>query len=394
MKAVALLASVRADDETHGKRRPVLVRHERAEIVGDFLRQHRHDAVGKIDGIATDDGLAIERAAGPDIEGHVGDGDADDEAALVLGVRVALREDRVVMVFRIRRIDRNERDVPPVLSRKSFGLQGGRLRGGGLRKRVGAEGVRNAMRMQRDQADGLFAGHRADDFAHASLRRAEPRTGQHFHGDEIAVFRLAAIGLGDGEFAPDLFLVDGLDIGAARADAKNPERPRFRAAENLDDTRAILRPVFVRLLQTLGAREHAIADAGRRVAGFRLARTMQEDAGQGTELRLVPFDGRGDEFAVGVEPHDIGKDDGRQRAADCQRLAPPLDAAGILQFAEDALQFDFVAAGNAKGARDFAFSDFCAPPGLTLARDEGEDVLAGGRSGHDQPRQSPRSCAA
>ena len=56
------LAAVGIDDHAHGDCRPVLVWTQRAEVVGDALRQHRHDAVGKIDGIAAHQRLAVERA--------------------------------------------------------------------------------------------------------------------------------------------------------------------------------------------------------------------------------------------------------------------------------------------------------------------------------------------
>ena len=77
-----LLAPVGADDQPHRQRRPVLVRAQRAEVVGDALGQHRHDAVGEIDGIAALQRLAVERRAGRDVVSDVGDGDGDDEAAV------------------------------------------------------------------------------------------------------------------------------------------------------------------------------------------------------------------------------------------------------------------------------------------------------------------------
>ena len=63
VERVAPLAPVRADDHAHGQRRPVFVRAQRAEVVGDALGQHRHDAVGEIDRIAALQRLAVERRA-------------------------------------------------------------------------------------------------------------------------------------------------------------------------------------------------------------------------------------------------------------------------------------------------------------------------------------------
>ena len=66
VEACAALAPVGAEDHAHGERRPVFARAQRAEVVGDALGQHRHDAVGEIDRIAALERLAVERRAGPD----------------------------------------------------------------------------------------------------------------------------------------------------------------------------------------------------------------------------------------------------------------------------------------------------------------------------------------
>ncbi len=72
------LMAVGGDDDTGGKRRAILIWAQRTEIVGNPLRQHRHDAVGKIDRIAAILRLAVERAAGVHIGGDIGDGDAQN----------------------------------------------------------------------------------------------------------------------------------------------------------------------------------------------------------------------------------------------------------------------------------------------------------------------------
>ena len=85
MECVRALLAVGADDHAHRKRGAILVRPQRAQIVGDALRQHRHDAIGEIDRIAAVQRLAIERRALPHIMGDVGDGDTDDMAAGICG---------------------------------------------------------------------------------------------------------------------------------------------------------------------------------------------------------------------------------------------------------------------------------------------------------------------
>ena len=115
-KRVALLAAVGADDHAHRERRAVLARAQRAEIVGDALRQHRHDPVGEIDRVAALQRLAVERRAGPHIGRDVGDRDRDDEAARVVGIVVRRGMDGVVVVLGVGRIDGDERQRAPVLA--------------------------------------------------------------------------------------------------------------------------------------------------------------------------------------------------------------------------------------------------------------------------------------
>ena len=68
--------AIGGDDDAGGKRRAILVWAQRTEVVGNPLRQHWHDTVGKIDRIAALLRLAIERCAGARIGGDIGDGDA------------------------------------------------------------------------------------------------------------------------------------------------------------------------------------------------------------------------------------------------------------------------------------------------------------------------------
>ncbi len=89
---------------------------QRAEVVGDALGQHRHDAVGEIDRVAALQRLAVERRARADIGGDVGDGDGDDDAAGVLLVGVGLGVDGVVMVLGVGRVDGDQRQVAEVLA--------------------------------------------------------------------------------------------------------------------------------------------------------------------------------------------------------------------------------------------------------------------------------------
>ena len=84
-----------------GKARPLLVFAQRAEIVGNPLGQHRHDAIGEIDRVAADARFAVERRPGPHIGRDIGDGDDDLDAAFIGRIVVGLRPHRIVMIARI-----------------------------------------------------------------------------------------------------------------------------------------------------------------------------------------------------------------------------------------------------------------------------------------------------
>ena len=111
VERVRALAAVGADHHAHGERGAVLARPQRAQIVGDALRQHRHHAVGEIDRIAAHQRFAVERRAGRHVMGDVGDGDGDDEAAVIVRRRVRLGMHGVVVILGVGRIDGDERHV-------------------------------------------------------------------------------------------------------------------------------------------------------------------------------------------------------------------------------------------------------------------------------------------
>ena len=158
MEGVRVLAAVGGDHEPHRQRAARFARHQRAEIVGDALGQHRHHAVGEIDRVAADQRVAIERGVGAYIERDVGDRDMDDEAALVIRIGIGFRMHRVVMILGVGRIDRDQRHVAPVLA----AFQRGGLGRLGFGDRVARKRLRNVMGVDRDLADRLFARDRAE----------------------------------------------------------------------------------------------------------------------------------------------------------------------------------------------------------------------------------------
>ena len=88
----------------------------------------------------------------PHVERDVSDGDMQDEAAFVGGIAVRLGMDRVVVIFRVRRIDGDEGNVAPVLA----ALEGRRLRVLGFAQRFLREDLQNLVGLHGDPADPLL----------------------------------------------------------------------------------------------------------------------------------------------------------------------------------------------------------------------------------------------
>ena len=224
--------------DTDGERRAILVRAQRAEIIGDPLRQHRHDAVGEIDRIAALQRLAVERGAGPHIGGDIGDGDAQNKSAGIGRIGVGLGMDRVVMVLGVGGIDGHEAECRA--NPRDCAMPAGRARSASART-SGAKHMRNTMRMNGDQADRFFAVDGAEPFAHSRRQKAETARAQDVDGDEIAILRRAFVAGANLEFAAiDVFLVDRHDpAAAAQCGAKDAEHLGLRARQKLDDAPAI-----------------------------------------------------------------------------------------------------------------------------------------------------------
>ncbi len=103
--------AVSIDIELACKTQTVFIRTQRAEIVGKLLRQHRHDALGKVNRRAAQAGLGIERRAGLDVGRHVGNRHGQ------LPPRGRARAmHRVVEVARIRAIDGDECQAAQILA--------------------------------------------------------------------------------------------------------------------------------------------------------------------------------------------------------------------------------------------------------------------------------------
>ena len=189
-----------------------------------------------------------------------------------------------------------------------------------------------------DEADRLFAVHRAKPLAHLGDRKAEAPASKGLDADEIAVAGLAAIGLGDAELLVAHLLVHRHDAAAARVRvfAEHAEDAPGGARQQLDHAAGIGRPPG--LVQRRDAHQCAIADARRgRPSDARFAGRENRDARQRPE-RLFPFGRHGDQVAVAVARGDVGEHDLGQGAFLVQAGARALDLAFQLQFFQDFLE--------------------------------------------------------
>src|SRR5262249_16264248 len=150
----------------------VLARSKRAQIIRDPFRQHRHDAIWKIDRIAARKRLAVKRGACPDVVGDVRDGDMNNVAAVIVRCRISLGMHRIVVILGIGWIDRDERQLAPILAPlKCCGP-------GAVSFLLGLapEHAGDAMRVDGYQAHCPLALERSEALYDAAAGEAKPRT--------------------------------------------------------------------------------------------------------------------------------------------------------------------------------------------------------------------------
>ena len=169
----------------------------------------------------------------------------------------------------------------------------------------------------------------------------------------------------------------------SRRDPQHADLPAALARQQLDDAADESRIVRAGVEIARGAHQRPVADAAERLARLRAARRLDPDAGRRAIDRLVPLDGDGDELPVRVAPDDVDEGDGRQRAALGRGPAAAFERALLDEAADEALQLDPVRALDREGARDLALAELGDAAGfahrLLLAREEGQDLLAGRR---------------
>ena len=368
VEAVAPLHPVGADDHAHGERRTVLALAERTEIVRDPFGQHRYHPVGEVDRVAPQKRLPVEGRVRPDIGRHVRDRDGDHEAAFIGRIGIGLRHHRVVVILGIGRVDGDERRLAPVLAaapRRALGRIG-------FRENRGGEDVRDVVEVQRDQAHRLLGAERAEPFRHPPAGQAEAGLALDRDADEIAVARLALLAGGDRDLAPLRLLLDGEQAPAVAPGAIDADHFRTVLADHLDDPAGI---AARRLRIGCDADQRPIAEAGRRAVAL-AAGAGHLDGDFRRLAPALPLRRARDQVAIAVARDDVGENDGRQAAALAEPAAVAVERAVGLDLLQDRLETDLVGARDPEGFGDLAFADLSGRLG-----DEGEDLLAGGKSG-------------
>jgi hypothetical protein len=372
MERVRALAPVGTDHDAHRERRARFMRAQRAQIVGDALRQHRHDAIGEVDRVAADECLAIKPGARSHIMGDVRDRDAQHMAAGIGGIGVGFGVHRVVVILGVGRVDGDERHVAPVLAPGKLG----RPRGVGLLDHVMGKHVANAVRRDRDQADGAFVLDRAVSLFDAPARGPKGlAVDDDLDGDELAVLRLAAVSRWDHKLAPHLLLVGRCEPAAAIVHrAKDAIDPRGCGLGDPDHAAGVADRV-VGIVGRLDPHHRAVADAGD-LARPGAPQALEADLGRRAVRLLVPFGRCCDQLAVAVALADLGEHELRQGSrGGAFLLAAPTDVTFLAELLQQ--RPDGVAVGamlEAEGVHDLAAVDLAR-----LAGDEGQNLVPGGQ---------------
>jgi len=360
LEAVLGLPARLVEAHEAGQRRTLFLLAQRAQVVGDALGQHRHHAIGEIDRVAADAGLAVQGRAGSHIGGNVGDGDDDICAA---GGLVDLGPDGVVMVARILGVDGEEGHATEV----GAALAGKGLERFGLAQHALREVVWNAVVVNGDQRDVALVVHVAQPLAHPGGGQAVAALLDDLGLDQFAVQRAILVALLHLQFVAGL-LVHRHDAGTEAGNhAIDAQHLVGAIGQRLDHPAAIL---VAAILRGLDLGQHPVALA-RGLFG-----TLDHHVRGLAGLALVPFDGLGEGLAILVGADDLEHGDGGQRRAVDQLAGALGQQAHLLHALQQRLEADLVAPLDVEMARDLALAD-----NRGRGLDELQDVGLGGELG-------------
>ena len=297
--------AVGGEVKMNGEAGALLARPQRAQPVGQRLRQHRHHAVGKIDRIAALARIPVERFIGAHIMGDVGDGDEDMPAARIVRVAVGLGPYGIVEIARVDAVDGDQRHGAQIAALAERWRAGG---GGGGERGVGELGG-DEIGVDGEQTDGARRVHGAEALGYPCPRQAEAAPGQHLGQDQLARHGAGAL-LGRHQIVAARAPVGRLDAPAARrADIVGDEAAEQAPAAGIEH------PDGARLIAAVGVsgepRQNAVTDAERALAR-RFGRNIDV---RKQRVRGLGFHRAGAQFTVGIDAFDF-------EHADIGQLAP------------------------------------------------------------------------
>ncbi len=341
-KPVADLFTLRVQHQTHGHTGALNPLVQRTQIARQPVRQHRNDPVGEIAGVAALAGLTVQGRAGRHVKRHIGDCDPNDEPAGVFSAVIGAGIYRVVMVARISRVDRDQRQVAQV-----FAIAQGRgFRRICLGDHAVGKGVGNAMLVDGDQADGLGRGRVTQPGNDARLGQAHARFRPGLlRLDQFTILGAIHIRCGDHPFLV-LALVDGLNAPPFRGLFEHAQKADWIGADAPDQT------AFVKVIGVFHlaqSRQNPVADLQCWVRGF----GDQQNAG--LIALALPFHRLGVQIAIGVGRQHLAHRHRGQLVRIAIRLGAFRQMALALQLAQDAFQVDPVISLDPKSARNVAF---------------------------------------
>ena len=229
------------DDQLAPEAKAILVRTQRAQSVGDRLREHRDDPIGKVDGVAAKARFLVQRGAGTDVGGHVGDRHHHPPPS-----SGAFAPHRVVEVARVLPVDGDEPDVAQVLAAVEVGAAhpvGQRRR---FRHRLPGPRDRQLVRPDRDVDLHPRQHPGPQHLLDRADRRVAPGRRLGDTGDDVVAVSCIGARIGRNEDVVVEPRIVGTHEGDAALAPQAPDHPADTPSQHLDQ-RPLAAPVAVDL---------------------------------------------------------------------------------------------------------------------------------------------------
>ena len=179
--------------------------------------------------------------------GHIRNRDPHDMPALVFGIGIGMSIDRIIMIARIRGVNRHKRQIPQIRARP----KARRFVPIGITQDILRKGIWNPVLMDRNQRYHFGRRWIAQPLKHTGPRQAHPLRRAHLFGThQFAIARFVIGARGHHPFTIRLF-IDGNDpppFGGGAINAQN----LIRLRRNTPNESADVVVIFARLFAQLG----------------------------------------------------------------------------------------------------------------------------------------------